>query len=108
MVATGDEVMLRNLRRICSSEALLEIIIGLNLQRDSSEMGRLELSPLSIEFIEAVLTPRYRAAGFEIIEEGILAASEWPRLRTTWAKRLRGNAGRSLTYIIALATGVQT
>jgi 16S rRNA (adenine(1408)-N(1))-methyltransferase len=33
VVATGDENVLRNLRRICASDAVLEIIIGLNPAR---------------------------------------------------------------------------
>jgi len=102
-VATADEVVLRNLRRICSPEALLEIVIGLDPERDRYEIERLGLAPISTEFIETVLTPRYRAAGFEIMEKGVLSESEWATLQTSWAKRLRGNARRSLIYIVALA-----
>ena len=103
VVATGDETGLKNLRRVCADEALLEIVIGIDAERDRSEIERLGLSLLSIDHIDRDLTPRYRAAGFEIIERGLLAQSEWPRLQTSWAKRLRGNQGREVTYIIARA-----
>ncbi|MDT5063411.1 MAG: hypothetical protein QOH63_3870 [Acidobacteriota bacterium] len=95
--------MLVNLRRICSSEALLEVVIGLDPERDRFEIERLGLQSISIEYIDSILTPNYRSAGFEILERGMLSPSEWPKLQTSWAKRLKGSAGRSLLYIIAQA-----
>ena len=102
-VATGDVALLRNLRRICSEGALLEVVIGIDAARDQSEIDRLHLTPLSIEFIYEQLVPNYAAAGFQIIERGILAASEWPEFNTSWAKRLQGNEQRPITYLIARA-----
>jgi 16S rRNA (adenine(1408)-N(1))-methyltransferase len=103
-VATGDQAVLLNLRRICSSEGLLEVVIGLDPERDRSEIGRLGLQSISIEYIDSSLVPHYRAAGFEILERGMLSPSEWPKVQTSWAKRLKGNVGRSLIYIIARAS----
>ena len=102
-VATGDVAVLANLRRICAAGALLEIVIGLDPARDQTEIDRLGLTSLSIEFIDRELVPNYRDAGFEIIERGILAASEWPEFNTSWAKRLHGNEQRPITYLIARA-----
>jgi 16S rRNA (adenine(1408)-N(1))-methyltransferase len=103
-VATGDVVVLRNLRRICSTGALLEIVIGLDPVRDRSEMERLGLTQLSLEMIDRVLISNYAAAGFEVFERGILSPSEWPELNTSWSKRLQGNEQRTITYLIARAT----
>src|SRR5215831_11298295 len=50
IVATGDEDGLRNLRRICAPDGLLEIVIGLDPERDRSEIERLGLAPLTDEF----------------------------------------------------------
>jgi len=102
-VARGEREALFNLRRICSEGALLEIIIGLDPERDRSEMERLGLQFISNEQIDSVLAPEYRRAGFEILERGVLLPSSWPRLHTSWAKRLQGNKSRSLVYIIARA-----
>ena len=44
---------------------------------------------------------RYRC--FEILESGVVAQSEWPRLQTSWAWRLSGNESRTIIYIIARA-----
>ncbi|HEX8492628.1 MAG TPA: class I SAM-dependent methyltransferase [Pyrinomonadaceae bacterium] len=106
-VATGERVVLDNLRRICSSEALLEVVIGLDPERDRSETERLGLQPLSVAHVDSVLVSNYRDAGFEILERGLVAPSEWPKLQTSWAKRLQGSASRSLMYIIARAVEIK-
>lgn len=106
-VATGDEVVLGNLRRICSAGALLEVVIGLDTERDRIEMQRLGLRPVSIEYIDLVLTPRYRDAGFEVIKRGVLSPREWAELKTAWAKRLSSGTGRTVSYIVAQATRLE-
>jgi len=102
-VATGDSVVLGNLRRVCASGAWLEVIIGNDPERDRAEMERLGLPSPSISYVDSVLTPIYREAGFEVIERGVLTESEWEKVETSWAKRLRGNVNRSVFYIIAQA-----
>jgi 16S rRNA (adenine(1408)-N(1))-methyltransferase len=102
-VATGDEAVLNGLRRICAEGGWLEVVIGLDPERDRSEIDRLSLPPLTSQYIETVLVPHYRSAGFNVQEHGVLLPSEWPKLQTTWAQRLRGRAGRTITYIIAQA-----
>ena len=106
IAATGDKNGLHKLRRICAPEGVLEILIGLDPDRDRSEIERLGLKLFSTDFIDQELALRYRAAGFEILERGVLAQSEWPKLKTSWAKRLQGNEARTLIYIIAQATSV--
>ena len=101
VVTAGDEAGLRTLRRICSPEALLEVVIGFDPERDFSEIERLGLKPLTNDYIDQELKPKYRAAGFEIFERDVLDQAEWPKLQTSWAKRLRGGADRKLIYIIA-------
>ena len=101
--AAGDVDLLRIVRRICSTGAMLEVVLGLDPSRDRSEIERLELRELSLEFVDRVLVPRYASAGFEITERGIRPASEWPEFNTSWAKRLQGNEQRPITYLIARA-----
>lgn len=96
-VAMGDAGVLKNLRRICADDGLLEVVIGIDPVRDKTEIERLGIGALSSEFIDAVLAPNYRAAGFEIIERGIRTHSQ--SVDTSWAKRLQ----RSITYIVARA-----
>jgi len=103
VVASGDENGLRNLRRICAPEAVLEIVIGIDPDRDRSEIERLGLNVVFLSNIDSELIWRYRAAGFEILDSGVVAQSEWSRLQTSWARRLSGNASRTLSYIIGRA-----
>lgn len=102
-VAAGNTQVLRNVRRVCAPCAMLEVVIGLDPERDRTELVRLQIPPLTVEHVDEVLAPLYREAGFEILERGIISASRWPELHTSWAKRLKGNANRSLLYIIARA-----
>jgi 16S rRNA (adenine(1408)-N(1))-methyltransferase len=102
-VATADVALLQNLRRISAPDALLEVVLGLDPDRDQSEIRRLELVPLTLEHIDEVLKPKYAAAGFEITERAILLPAKWPEFHTSWAKRLHQNERRRITYLIARA-----
>ena len=102
-VATGDADVLSKLRRICAPACLLEIVIGLDLERDRTEIERLGLPALSNEYLETVLIDRYRAAGFEVLEKGALSQADWSHLQTSWARKLSGNADREVVYLIARA-----
>ena len=46
-VGLGQKDVLDSLRRICASECLVEIVIGIDEERDRSEIERLELPKLS-------------------------------------------------------------
>jgi 16S rRNA (adenine(1408)-N(1))-methyltransferase len=102
-VALGDESALRNLRRVCAPEAWLEIVMGLDPTRDRSEIERLGLPPLTDEYLKTILAARYQTAGFTMVEAGALSGSAWGQLKTSWAQRLKGNAERSVVYLIARA-----
>ena len=99
----GDQAVLGSLRRVCSASALLEVIIALDPKRDRSELERLQVRQFSLDHVDSVLVPKYRSAGFEIMERGERLPSEWPDLQSSWAKRLGHSPGRSLIYIIARA-----
>ncbi|MBD0325287.1 MAG: methyltransferase domain-containing protein [Pyrinomonadaceae bacterium] len=102
-VLSADADVLCNLRRICAPGCLLEIIIGLDPSRDRAEIERLALPILSLEYLEKVLTPKYRAAGFDVLEKGVLTQADWSQLQTSWARRLQGNTEREVVYLIARA-----
>lgn len=99
-VALGDENALRSLRRIAAPECILEIIIGVDEQRDRTEIERLGLPRFSADYLQKTLIPKYEAAGFEPVESGRLNPSEWSRLETSWARRLQSNDNRKCIYMI--------
>ena len=102
-VAIGDESALGGIRRICAPDALFEVVIALDPERDRSEISRLGLEPFTGEYLHTVLTPRYRAAGFELSQAAVLPHSDWPSVNTSWAARLQSRSGRSITYLTARA-----
>jgi len=101
-VAKGEMAMLGNLRRICAVSATLEIVASLDPERDRAEMQRLGLEALSLEYLDFVLMPRYKDAGFTVTKRGILSSSDCMRLETAWAKRLSGS-DRTVWRIVARA-----
>lgn len=106
-VAGGDVEALRGLRMTCSKEASLKVVVGIDTARDQTEIARLHLPPLSLEYFDTTLALNYKAAGFEIIEKGMLDAAAWDDMETSWAKRLRGNTGRVGFYLMARAAGFE-
>lgn len=102
-VAVGDESVLANLRRICAPDALVEVIVGSDSERDRAELDRLGVPPVTVEHVDTVLIDSYRNAGFAITEHGSIPPAAWPKLHTAWAKRLQFSTNRSLIYWIACA-----
>lgn len=102
-VATGDVDVVRNLRRIATRSCLLEVVIGIDAERDRAEIERLELPSLSDHYLTKTLALKYEAAGFDFKESGTVAAADWPHLKSSWARRLQGNEQREVVYFIAEA-----
>jgi len=102
-VANGDEKILPDLRRIAANDCLLEIVIGIDPERDRSEIDRLGVPDISDSYIKTTLSLRYIDAGFELIEMRQLAPDEWAQFETSWARKLSGNSMRSVTYFVLRA-----
>ena len=100
-VACGDQSVLVAIRRLCSAECLVEIVIGIDPVRDRAEIERLEISDFTAVYLGEVLVPSYEVAGFKVLEFGTLTYQEWSRLETSWARKLGGNSGRMVTYLVA-------
>jgi 16S rRNA (adenine(1408)-N(1))-methyltransferase len=98
-VTTGDEKVLTSLRRISAPGCLLEIVIGIDPVRDKTEIERLDIPELSPIFLYSYLIPKYKAAGFDLIDQGTLSPNQWARLETSWARRLNANNGRKVFHL---------
>lgn len=102
-VATGEPNVLQGLRRIMVAGGLVEVVIGVDAERDRAEIERLGLPNLSLDYITATLSPKYAALGLKMTEHDLLAAHEWPHLESSWARRLSRNDSRQVVYFIAEA-----
>lgn len=94
-VATGDITVLRGIRRICAPKAVFGVVVSLDPARDAAEMKRLGVPAVSVDYIDGVLKPLYRAAGFEIRERAELSCWDGAGLISSWARRLRSSPGRT-------------
>ncbi len=97
--ATGERGFLASLRRIAADECTLEIIIGIDPDRDNSELKRLGLPPITPIFVHSYLIPSFINAGFELLEARTLSRAEWASIETSWAKRLRNGDSRTAFLI---------
>ena len=102
-VANGELNVLQGIRRICAVDALLEIVIGIDPERDATEIERLGLEQLSEAYIAGVLRNRYLVANLDIIEHGVISNSGASNIKSSWAQRLRGNSNREILFWIARA-----
>jgi 16S rRNA (adenine(1408)-N(1))-methyltransferase len=102
-VAGSDVVGPRHLRMICAKHGQLKVVLGIDSARDQGEIARLQLPPLSLEYIDSTLSSKYKAVGFQIIERGMLDAAAWCEIESSWAKRLGGKASRPGFYLLAQA-----
>ena len=62
-VAEGSEKVLGNMRRIARQGGWLEVVIGVDEERDATELQRLRLPSLSEDYVRSTLAARYAAAG---------------------------------------------
>lgn len=97
-VAAGDTEILTSLRRIASNKCLLEIVIGVDSERDRSELDRLGVPKMTSDHFDNVLIPRYTKCGFQHIEWRELKPDEWRKFETTWARKLSRNESRKVFY----------
>ena len=98
-VATGETKVLTDLRRISASGALLEIVVGIDPERDKFEIERLGLPDLSDDYIKSSLLPKFLTTGFFSLENSVLGPDEWRKIETSWARKLQGE-GRVVRRLI--------
>ena len=90
-VAIGDADVLESLRGMARPGAVLEILLGVDPERDRAELERLGIPVIDEAYVTSTLAAGYQRAGFSLVESRALAASEWGKVETSWAKRLSGN-----------------
>jgi hypothetical protein len=103
-VATGDPEILTSLRNIAAKDCMLEIVIGVDTERDATELARLDIPVLNDSYFRNVLASRYNAAGFRTVEIRQLSRVEWSKVDTSWARKLSSGASRKVTILVFRAT----
>jgi len=103
-VTTGEPGVLASLRKVSATGCLLEIIFGIDPERDRSELERLGIPTLTPIILHTYLIPKYAAAGFQPVECRELPPGEFFRLETSWAKKLSKNDSRTV-YLMVFTAG---
>jgi 16S rRNA (adenine(1408)-N(1))-methyltransferase len=98
-VALGESAGLASIRRIAAIGCLLELVFGVDPERDMSEFARLEIPDLSLSYFKNTLTSRYNAAGFETVDIRQLSRDVWANIQTSWARKLRSGSTRQVTMM---------
>lgn len=98
-VATGSQDVLAGLRRLAAPGCVLTIVIGIDAERDRSEIERLGLPALTEAYLQGTLKPRFEASGFGAFNCEFLNDREWSQLDTSWARRLGGGSNRKVIYL---------
>lgn len=98
-VATGDAAILASLRRVAAPGCSLEVVIGVDPERDRAELVRLDIPDLTPVYLHSYLIPKYKAAGFTFIGSEVLDHKRWSKLETTWARKLQGSTSRTATLL---------
>lgn len=94
---------LSNVRRICQPEATLEIVLAYHANLEPSEVARLGLPDLSLEYVQGDMAKRYRAAGFRVTGAELLSREMVRRLPSTWARRFAYGRSREVWRVVAEA-----
>ena len=93
-VATGDRTVLLSLRSVLKPKATLKIAVGIDPNRDQTELERLGIPKLDLVHFESSISAVYLEAGLHMTEFRELEAREWARIETSWARKLGGNESR--------------
>lgn len=100
----GDNVEgLIKLRKLCSPDGGLRVMVGFDEVQDKTEIERLQLPMLSHDYLTTTLAKRYRNAGFEIVECEVAAIDD-VSVETSWSRRLRANKNRSMVCLVGRKT----
>ncbi len=88
-VISADELFLANIYRLLKAKGRLIINLGYTQEVEQKEIDKLQLPPLSEEFIKNTLAKKYEIYGFKLVSLKELKKEEISEIGTTWAKRLK-------------------
>lgn len=103
-VVNGDADVLTSIRCIAALNAHLEVVIGIDAVKDASELARLSISEIDVDYLRGQLVSRYEAAGFSLIELGEPTRSDWSQIETSWARKLSTSESRKVFRLVFRAT----
>lgn len=99
VVALPDEESLAGIRRLARPGATLEVVFSYDAARESAEVARLGLPPVSKSHLAAA----YAGAGFELTALDSLSPADLRQIPSTWGRRLAHGTPRPAWRLLAMA-----
>ena len=99
-VLAPDPSVLKSIRKLCAPSAIVEIVAGLDDERDRSELARTGIDGTRPDQILSRLVPAYEEHGFSCIEARTMTPSQCREIETTWARKLNRSAGREFFFVL--------
>jgi 16S rRNA (adenine(1408)-N(1))-methyltransferase len=99
-ITVGDEAILASLRRISAPGCLLEIVVGTDPIRDKTEIERLKIPDLTVDYLRSHLSTRFSSVGFEPIKIDQIEKVEWSKMETSWARKLGSGDFRKVFCLV--------
>jgi 16S rRNA (adenine(1408)-N(1))-methyltransferase len=102
-VALPDIPFLSVLRRLCASDATVEIVFSYD-ERDAGQQHRLGFASLQESHVRTILAEAYERAGFRVTSIEAICQSDLRSYQTTWATRLAFGRARETWRLRLIAT----
>jgi 16S rRNA (adenine(1408)-N(1))-methyltransferase len=103
-VALPDIPFLSVLRRLCASDATVEIVFSYDERRDAGQQHRLGFTSLEESHVRTILSEAYERAGFRVTSIEAICQSDLRSYETTWATRLGFGRPREIWRLRLIAT----
>jgi len=100
----GKKEVLSGIAQLMAPGAVLKMVINYEIKYEAAEIERLGLPPLSGDYIDAVLSPKYEREGIILTKKHFLGPEETKGIPSSWAKRLAYGRHRDTLFIEAKAS----
>jgi 16S rRNA (adenine(1408)-N(1))-methyltransferase len=102
-IALPEISYLGSLRRLCASDANVEIVFSFDERRDAGQRSRLGLVSLQESHVRGVLRESYEHAGFCVTSTETIGPPALRSYETTWATRLAFGRPREIWRLRLIA-----
>lgn len=94
-----------NIKKICQKGAIIDIVLGYDVNYEQGKSRELDLPDLDLEYIEKKLIPKLSEKGFKTIERREIDKEDLKDYPSGWAKRLAYGRENRKIYFLRLKIG---
>jgi len=98
-IVTADELTWNNIKKVSKKGTLIEIIFGYDAQTDKTEIERLGLPEMNLNYLKTILLPELKLKGFEIKQLSEITSDNFKKFPSSWAKKMSFGKVRKYYYL---------